>query len=204
MPPNDLSQCSDPVFMSGLIWTGDMGWYPISGANYDAAYWHKYEGYAKTERGKQLTELRVSIARFYCGDTVDVGIGCGQFVEAFDCKGFDINPVGVEWLLSRDRWHDPYLRPIHSATFWDSLEHINDVHRILRNIQVAVMSVPIVPGDGPPDETWKHFRKDEHCWYFTHKGLVRWMKGHGFRLKEHNQMEQVLGREDVGTYVFAR
>jgi hypothetical protein len=50
----------------------------------------------------------------------------------------------------------------------------------------------------------KHYRPNEHLWYFTREGLVKWMHGHGFGLAEENRMETDLGREDIGTFVFHR
>ncbi len=40
--------------------------------------------------------------------------------------GYDVNPVGVQWLKLRGRWIDLYTADAFPAlTFWDSLEHIN-------------------------------------------------------------------------------
>jgi hypothetical protein len=50
----------------------------------------------------------------------------------------------------------------------------------------------------------KHFRKDEHCWYWTEQGLITFMRHYGFEVVESNRMESDIGREDIGTFVFKR
>lgn len=50
----------------------------------------------------------------------------------------------------------------------------------------------------------KHFRPTQHFWYWTHDGFIRWMQERGFSCVEKNCMESELGREDIGTFVFAR
>jgi hypothetical protein len=41
-------------------------------------------------------------------------------------------------------------------------------------------------------------------WYFTDRGLTSYMAEKGFLLVQRNTMEQVVGREDIGTYAFKR
>jgi hypothetical protein len=48
----------------------------------------------------------------------------------------------------------------------------------------------------------KHYRKDEHYWYFTDSGFKYFMDINGFDFIESNTMESELGRESIGTYVF--
>jgi hypothetical protein len=50
----------------------------------------------------------------------------------------------------------------------------------------------------------KHFRPDEHCWYFSLEGLVFAMKTCGFELVTHSRIESELGREGIGTFAFKR
>jgi len=181
------------------------GFFPVRDTPYNAAYFEKYEGYADTEQGRAITDARVAFASTYCVMlTVDVGIGCGQFVNTFDCLGYDVNPAGVRWLRDRNLWHDPYAEPIEHATFWDSFEHIKNPAPLLANIRHSlVMTIPIF--DGPEHVLRsKHYRKDEHYWYFTDAGLKKYMADHGFRCVAQNSMEQALGREGVETYAFTR
>ncbi len=50
----------------------------------------------------------------------------------------------------------------------------------------------------------RHFRRDEHYWYFTDAGLCVWMDRHGFQLRERDNIETLLGREDISSYAFER
>jgi hypothetical protein len=50
----------------------------------------------------------------------------------------------------------------------------------------------------------KHFRPQEHIWYFTREGLVNAMKACGFSLVAESDFETELGREDIGTFAFRR
>jgi len=195
-----------------LVWLPEhgVGYYPVQATPadvYDDVYWAKYERYAETEMGCALTRVRHDlVARFTDACWVcDVGIGSGQFVERAGCTGYDVAPRAVRWLKDRRAWRDPREQPVETATFWDSLEHIPDVHRILANVRRWVfVTLPIVPGEGPPRPDWRHYRPDEHWLYFTRAGLIRWMGAHGFECVEHGTPESLLGRLDIETFVFRR
>lgn len=195
--------------VEGVVWLPErgMGKLRVREAPYDVSYWDKYVGYAATEMGRKITAARVELVNRYTEQkVVDVGIGCGAFIAARKWTwGYDVNPEGVRWLQDNDLWCDPYKSPSWSISLWDVLEHIPDPAALLDRVNDFVfVSVPIVPGDGPPPPDWKHLRRDEHIWYWTDAGFVAWMGRHGFDLIEHNRMEEALGREDIGTYVFRR
>jgi hypothetical protein len=205
----------DPIFdrwaEHGLTWLPEhgMGRLRVDDAPYDVAYFRKYQSYAKTAMGAALTEARVSLVNRYTDEhVIDVGVGSGAFVQARGgwTWGYDVNPEGVRWLQEHARWRDPYEGGPHNALcFWDVLEHIAEPARILSNVRRYVfVSLPIVPGDGPPHPEWKHFRRDEHCWYWTRHGFETWMGAHGFAKRLYSDMETLLGREDIGTFVFER
>lgn len=214
-----VTGCIDPVFLgkaaSSLAWLPEhgMGYLPVTDSPYDADYFAKYQGYAETQLGQDITAARLDLVRRYLSrreSVCDVGIGCGDFLKAtcfhfLTVGGWDVNPLGLDWLGLRNMRHNPYLWEIDALTFWDSLEHIPDVHRMIANARRWVFcSLPIVPGDGPPSPDWKHLRRDEHCWYFTRLGFVQWMDAQGFDCDEVNNVETRLGREDIETFVFRR
>lgn len=185
-----------------------IGHYPVRAEDtpYDAAYFEKYERMADTGMGRTLTQARVDlVARHHTGDVLDVGIGCGQFVSAMPgAKGFDVNPAGVEWLTRRDLYRDLYRGHYEALTFWDSLEHIHDIARaVCQSGKWVFTSLPIFTG---PEHVLRsrHFRPDEHIWYFTDRGIRWWFAEQGFECVEHSTMESDLGREDIGTYAFRR
>ena len=185
-----------------------MGHYPVKETPYDEAYFKKYQGYASTELGQQLNRARISFVNsFYAGFyLVDVGIGCGQFISGRNrtAFGFDVNPVGIKWLNDRGLFLNPYEQEIEAATFWDSLEHIEEPAKLLKNVsQWVFVSLPIFK-DCDHVLKSKHFRKDEHIWYWTQPGFMSWMHEQGFSFQAHSTFEMDLGREDIQTFAFKR
>jgi hypothetical protein len=95
---------------SGLVWLPavGMGYFPVEESPYDAAYFEKYRRYAETPLGIALDAARVGLVERHAPNAavVDVGIGCGSFVETMPgARGFDINPVAVQWLEERRTPH---------------------------------------------------------------------------------------------------
>lgn len=207
----------DPVFArwrdGGLVWLPErgMGYYPVAETPYDGEYFEKYVEYAETPMGQELDRTRVGLVTRHSPPgtrVVDVGIGCGAFVDALrphrETYGYDVNPAGVEWLEARGLLVDPFETVVDAVTFWDVIEHIPDVHRLLENVQQWVFaSLPIFTG---PDHVLrsKHFRKDEHCWYWTRDGFIGWMAEHGFECVEHGTPESIAGREDIHSFALRR
>jgi hypothetical protein len=198
-----------------LQWLPELGvgWFPVEDSPYDASYWERYRRLDETPAGACLTSARLRwVSRFWDGGLVDIGIGGGRFVRErqavpslqFQTWGYDINPYAEQWLRERHAWANPYRQPLPAASFWDSLEHIHDPAPLLDNISHWVFtSLPIF--DGPEHVLRsKHFRRDEHCWYFTRQGIEAFMHQHGFDLVERCDMEQSAGREDIETFAFRR
>lgn len=211
--------CPDAYFNThaerGLVWLPErgMGWLRVTDDAeqvYDADYWNKYVGYAQTEQGRRITAARVALVDRHCSPMhtlIDVGIGCGDFIDACNqnALGFDINPVAVKWLEARGIFADPRQHSVHALTLFDAFEHIADIDRMLANAkQWVFVTIPIVPGDGPPRPDWRHWRVSEHCWYFTRKGFIDYMAAQGFECVEHCTMESLLGRLDSDTFAFKR
>jgi Methyltransferase domain len=149
------------------------------------------------------------VERHYRGPLVDVGIGSGAFVELRRGRGrttygYDVNPAGMEWLEQRMLLVDPHLVVFEAVTLWDVLEHIPDFQSLLANVREWLfVSLPIFR-DAEHALRSKHFRPDEHCWYFTRDGLVFALKLCGFVLVSESKVETDLGREDIGTFAFRR
>lgn len=191
-----------------LIWLPEkgVGYFPVEDFPYDDKYFEKYEGYAATELGKRLTRARVDfVKKHYDGAVVDVGIGSGQFLKAHGAaKGYDVNLRAVDWLKKENSWHDIYDDFCDAMTFWDSLEHIKDMSGAIIGCRKFVfVSIPIFYNCNHVLAS-KHYRKDEHFWYFTRKGLIDWFSETGFDLIGEDSFEQNLGREDIGTFAFRR
>jgi len=137
---------------------------------------------------------------------LDVGIGSGAFIDARKRRttGYDVNPCGIGWLRDRNLLVDPYSAPFNAASMWDVLEHMPDYPALLANVREWLfLSLPIFT-DAEHVLRSKHFKPDEHCWYFTRDGLVWAMKCEGFSLVSESMIETELGREDIGTFAFRR
>ena len=184
-----------------------VGFYPVTCFPYDADYFNKYKGYAETELGKKITQARVAfVDKYFVGNLLDVGIGCGQFVlSRSNTFGYDVNPVAVQWLQDQGLYYGLYWNEqFEAVTFWDSLEHIERPEDAIKQAKKYVfVSIPIFTGLDDILNS-RHYRKDEHYWYFTHSGLVDWFSSNGFDLKEREDFESKLGRDSVLTYAFKR
>lgn len=189
-----------------------LGFYPVEAGlvPYDQDYFDRFDRDARTELGRALMQARFNfVEQHYRGTLIDVGIGSGAFVE-LRCRrrrttyGYDINPAGIAWLEQRRLLVDPYLVSFDVMTLWDVLEHIPDFQRLLVNVRDWVfVSLPIFI-DAEHALRSKHFRPDEHCWYFTRDGLIFAMRMCGFDLVTESRIETDLGREDIGTFAFRR
>jgi Methyltransferase domain len=145
------------------------------------------------------------VARHYDGFLCDVGIGSGAFIELRgNACGYDVCSAAIEWLRTRNLLVDPYRIAMPAISLWDVLEHIPEFWRLLRNVdQWLFVSLPIFT-DARHALRSKHFRPDEHCWYWTRDGLVQMMRCLGFYLVEENDSETKLGREDIGSFAFTK
>jgi Methyltransferase domain len=197
---------------SGLFWdeTLGMGYFPVQARNqYGVEYWDNYQKYRGTSIGDKLTSRRISLVRSYQPSDlklVDIGIGNGQFIDTYGAGafGYDVNPRAIEWLFSKKIWWDPSHENPPSATFWDSLEHSERPGDLVKKVDRFIfISIPIFTSLDHVLRS-KHFKKDEHFWYFTDRGLEGWMSRRGFSLITKNRMEEECGREDIGTFVFKR
>lgn len=199
---------------ASLLWSEStgIGYLPIPPSGvYDDAYFQNYVGLSETTMGLAITRERIAFVDAHMGNAelVDVGIGCGHFVEergkaGAPTFGYDVNPRGVQWLKERGLWRDPYVAPLSAVSLWDVLEHVETPELFISRVSVWLfVSIPIFSSREHVLRS-KHFKPGEHCWYFTRDGLVRWMKDRGFDLVSESWIETILGREDIGTFAFRR
>lgn len=213
-----------------LSWNAELGYgfYPVDPAEwpYDEAYRVKYEQMAATSMAKRLNEHRVALALHAAEKTeqagkantfIDIGPGDGAFMrELTECLpegedfvfGYDVNPAMVERLKAENRYAKPgdSYTPQHAwncMSFWDSFEHIHRPDKTIVGARGVAMSIPIFRNRAHVLES-KHFRPDEHVWYFTHEGIQAFMKKCGFKTKHYDDMETRIGREDIKSYIFLR
>jgi hypothetical protein len=195
-----------------LTWWEEIGvgFYPVKAgiAPYDENYWERYRAMASTPIGLALNTVRVNlVARHYSGPLIDVGIGSGAFIEKRGWRtfGFDVNPHAQKWLVEQNKfWNVHNGVPLPAVSFWDVLEHIPEFPKLISAVQEFVfISIPIFENAAHVLRS-KHYRKDEHIWYFTAKGLAWTFDQLGFELVEENYHEELCGREDIGSFAFRR
>jgi len=197
-----------------LTWWPEIGvgWYPVTSGiePYNHAYFERFAQQADTDIGRALMRARCDfVERHFDGALIDVGIGSGAFIEARIARrkmtyGYDVNPAGIQWLEQRQLFVDPYLVPFDAMTLWDVIEHIADFRPLLKNVRRWLfISTPIFRGPKHAMKS-KHFRTDEHYWYFTRPGLIHVMGMIGFDLVEASKFETSIGREDIGSFAFRR
>lgn len=194
---------------SGLVWLPElgMGRFPVPAQRpYDESYFVRYQAMSDTPMGHRLTAARIDLVSRYCqGTLLDVGIGAGQFIKSRPYTlGYDVNPIAIDWLLTRDLWAELYTGHYPALSFWDSLEHIDRPDLAVQRAEKWVfVSVPVFESAEHILDS-RHYRRDEHIWYWTHDGLMRWFDNQGFDCAEHSAIESELGRDGIGSYAFFR
>jgi len=190
----------------GIMYQRDMS----KSVKYDNNYYQKYVNYENTDISKKINQGRKNITEKYCLSVLDIGIGSGEFIKNSGIKvyGFDINEKAIEWLNNLGLFLDPYkeMPKVDGLSFWDSLEHIpnpNDLLSLFKPDQYAFVSVPTFT-DLSKVKNNKHYRPDEHYYYFTIDGMIRSMKDSNFELIEVDDFETQAGREDITTFVFRK
>lgn len=176
---------------------------------YDKEYWDKYVRYESNKLSPKLNLFRCNLAQKYGSSILDVGIGSGLFLKHLKCNkyGYDVNPIAINWLKQNKIYHDPYKNSnekIDCFCFWDVLEHIDHPQEILNRIKpdaYAIISMPIFK-NLEYIKLSKHYRPNEHLYYFTTQGIINFMQINQFILKEISSAETELGREEILTFVF--
>ena len=88
--------------------------------------------------GRALMEARFDfVEQHYRGSLVDVGMGSGAFIELRRARGrqtygWDVNPIGMEWLDERLLLVDPHLVVTTAITLWDVLNTSRTFNRCSR------------------------------------------------------------------------
>lgn len=198
----ELSWCKD----QGIMYQTDMS----TSVEYDKDYYDKYIGYEKSDIATKLNKGRVQITEKYCSSILDIGIGSGEFIKESrnPTYGFDINKIAVKWLNDAGLYVDPYVEmpDVGGLTFWDSMEHIpnpSELLALVKSSQYVFISMPIF-SDLLNLKKSKHYKPNEHYYYFTAKGMVTFMTDSGFETIEIDDFETQSGREDILTFVFRK
>lgn len=210
-----------PVIPPNWKWENGIGFLPLGDKpiEYGREYFQRYLRYSFTDRGKIITRTRIELVQNWISTTcefkrefsiLDVGIGCGMFVEkmrnlGWECWGIDVNPFAIDWLNGKG-WFFPAEKKADILTFWDVMEHIPHIDLIFdyHKAKFIFITMPIYFGEKEALSS-KHLKPGEHCWYFTRAGLIRFMRERGYDLLELHTRESWLGgREGVESFAFGK
>lgn len=174
---------------------------------YGQEYFDMYASYEGNQASERILSAKnTTINRWYTGEVLDVGIGSGEFIKSRPgTYGCDINPAGIEWLEERGLYDD-HIESFGGVCFWDVLEHARDPSLYLKRISQGAFlfcSLPVYT-DLCDVKTSKHYKPDEHLYYFLRDQFGRWAEFYDFELLEYNDLLAEAGREGIGTYVLRK
>jgi hypothetical protein len=200
---DDLNYCTQHQ----IVWQKDMS----KSVEYDTDYFNKYVGYENSEIAKCLNHFRITLAHRHASSLLDIGIGSGEFIKNWDEEicGFDVNPIAIEWLTKHNIFVNPYEDipdNIDGITMWDVIEHIPEPQLLFDKIKsrtVLMTSLPIFKDVTRVRES-KHFKFDEHFYYFSKDGFIKFMTDSNFKIVDYGDWETQCGREDIMTFVFQK
>lgn len=202
VPFDELNYCHEV----GIMYQRDM----TASVEYDKKYFETYVRLEKTDIAKKLNAGRTSITEKYCSKILDIGIGSGEFIKESGILvyGYDINPVAIRWLREAGLYKDPYaeMPDVDGLSFWDTMEHIPSPSTLLSKFRpgmYAFIALPIF-ADLTKVKRNKHYKPNEHYYYYTTHGMVRFMNDSGFSIIEMSDQESSAGREDILTFVFRK
>lgn len=203
-----VSEDADLIYTEHLAYQKDMS----KSVEYGEAYYQNYVSREGTDIARKLNLARTSLSEKYCKRCLlDIGIGSGEFIKSSSLMvyGYDINPHGIKWLRDRALFVDPYERvpiEVEGFTMWDCLEHIPDPAELLESIKVGqylFVSLPTFDDVLKVKES-KHYKPNEHYYYFSVEGLKKYLNDYGFAYVEHNDDETRAGREGITSFVFLK
>ena len=178
---------------------------------YDNTYFQRYIDMENTPISSRINDCRKKMVKGISGHVLDIGIGSGEFMKTCGkrCYGYDVNEVAVEWLISQNSFMDPY-NGVHGTidviTLWDVMEHMRRPSDLLLSLRFGMhvmVSLPTFP-DLKSVVASKHYRPNEHWYYFTVDGIKKFFFDMGYECLDVNDSETVAGRESIMSYHFYR
>lgn len=198
----DLNICA----ARGVAYQRDMS----APVEYGEGYFENYVRLEGHEIARKINAGRMALVDKYAGPdrtVVDVGIGSGEFIKTRpNTVGIDVNPKAKAWLKKNEKLAGS-LADYDAYTFWDVLEHIDQpsLHyfRHMKEGSFLFTSLPIFDDLARVRQS-KHYKPNEHFYYWTAQGFIDWMALHRFRLLEQQNFETEAGRESIGSFAFVR
>jgi hypothetical protein len=158
------------------------------------------------EIGTRMAYLRlghlIGSLGFVPESVMDIGYGNGDFLKACQniipkCYASDVSPYpapeGCEFV------EDPYSIKVEVATFYDVLEHYNDIYDI-KNVQANYFVVSLPNCHNFNDEwfeNWKHRKPDEHLWHFNEASLIEFMNEIGYDVMNITNLEDTIRKNGL-------
>lgn len=181
---------------------------------YDLEYYQNYVGYENNDKSDAINSSRIALVKRHVDNKIlDIGVGSGLFVRTFPghCLGFDVNQVAVKILKNQGKFYnlDKYGLPegkFQGITLWDVFEHFAEPGDFLKsfpNNTYLFMSIPIFNELDKVKQS-KHYKPNEHYFYFTKLGLKKYLNHYGFRCIEYNNCETAICREGIGCFAFKK
>lgn len=202
VPFGELNYC----YHEGILYQRDMS----ASIEYGKDYFQHYVELEDTAVAVKLNKGRVTLSHKYCSSLLDIGVGSGEFIKKSTAKmyGYDVNQVAINWLKEANLWLDPYenIKDVEGITLWDTLEHIPQPSRLLKLLQTGqyvFVSLPVF-ADLTKVRFSKHYKPNEHYYYWSINGLISYMKHLSYRLIEISDHESLAGRQDIIAFVFRR
>lgn len=168
---------------------------------YDSAYIKKYYDYPL----RQLSYIRLAslkkLQKLTKVKTVfDFGCGTGAFIDA--CEENFIFASGYD--IANEKYNN---EPVHflsydTVTFFDVLEHIADIERVMQILpKTVIVSAPdasCVFENEISWSHWRHYRPNEHLFYFSPLSLRLLFETHDYELIFDNYDEDYIRRPQLG------
>lgn len=197
----DLMICAS----RGVAYQRDMST-PVS---YGDAYFDAYVKLEDQEIARKINIGRVDLVNSHAGvgaHVIDVGIGSGEFIKKRpNTFGYDVNPKAKEWLKEHNLLAPPFNH-CKAFTFWDVLEHVENPDIYFRGMQTGSFLFTCLPvfSDLTKIRQSRHYKPNEHFYYWTEQGFVDWLALYRFRLLEKRDFETAAGRDNITSFAFVR
>lgn len=158
---------------------------------YGLDYSSKYDSYGQA--GELLSHVRLGFLlgaiRRTPSSLLDVGYGNGSFLKACSkcigsLSGTDISGYPLPEGISTVPFEQALNTKYDVVTFFDSLEHFEDISFIAR-LQCNYVFITLPWCHNTSDEwflAWKHRRPDEHLWHFSKDALIAFFKENGYEV----------------------